>query len=62
MARIYRTNLAQAVRDDIFHIECCGGCGCETGKFYIVINGYYAGTRLCRSCAIEHMNDDEELQ
>lgn len=60
MARPYRTNLAQACRDDLFYVECCGGCGREHGKFYIVAHGMYAGTRYCRSCAIEHMNPEEE--
>jgi hypothetical protein len=60
MVRQYRTNLAQAVRDDIFYVECCGGCGRETGRFFIVVDGMYAGTRLCRSCAIEHMNERDE--
>ena len=60
MARQYRTNLAQAIRDDIFYVVCCGGCGREHGKLYFVCQGMYAGMLLCRSCAIEHMNTEEE--
>jgi hypothetical protein len=60
MARDYRPNLKQALRDDIFALECCGGCGRETGKFYILLDGMYAGTRYCRSCAVEHLYEMEE--
>lgn len=59
---IKKPNLKQAVRDDIFFIECCSGCGRETGKFYIVNSGMYAGFRYCRSCAIEHLYEMEDEQ
>lgn len=60
MARPYRTNLAQAIRDDIFYVVCCEGCGREHGKLYYVCQGYEAGSLLCGPCAIEHMNEDDE--
>ena len=51
--------MQQAMKDDRFFIvECCGGCGKEACRLYIQLEGTYAGTRYCRSCALEALKGE----
>lgn len=54
-----RITMNEAQQNDIFAVECCGGCGRDSGKLYILLRGMYAGTRYCRSCALEILQERE---
>ena len=42
----------------LFMTECCGGCGKEACRLYIQLEGVYAGTRWCRSCALDALKGE----
>ena len=44
----------------LFVTECCGGCGKEGGRLYVISYDHmYAGNSYCRSCFLETVNDQE---
>jgi hypothetical protein len=50
--------MQQAMKNELFAVECCGGCGKEACRLYIQLEGTYAGTRYCRSCALEALKGE----
>jgi hypothetical protein len=62
MARTHLT-LKHALENDMAFIRCCGGCGKEGCRLYVISYDHmYAGFSYCRSCFLETVNDqgDEE--
>ena len=53
-----KMTMKQAMEADLFATECCGGCGKESCRLYIQLEGMYAGTRWCRSCALEALKGE----
>ena len=50
--------MKQALDSELFTVECCNGCGKEACRLYIQIEGMYAGSRYCRSCATEALKQE----
>ena len=50
--------MQQAKKAGLFLIENCGGCNKEACRLYIQLEGMYAGTRYCRSCALEALKGE----
>jgi hypothetical protein len=55
-----KMTMKQAMRGNtpLFMTECCNGCGKEACRLYIQLEGTYAGTRYCRSCALEALKGE----
>ena len=53
-----KMTMKQAKKAGLFLTENCGGCNKEACRLYIQLEGMYAGTRYCRSCALEALKED----
>ena len=61
MARTSRPTLKHALEYDQIIIRCCGGCGKEACRLYVIVADHLMqGTSFCRSCVIEQMEDEWE--
>ncbi len=60
MAQTHIT-MKHALENDLAFIRCCGSCGKEACRLYVITEGTMSGISYCRQCAIETLND-EELQ
>jgi hypothetical protein len=53
--------MKHALENDLAFIRCCGSCGKEACRLYVLTEGTMAGVSYCIDCAVETLND-EELQ
>ena len=51
----------QAIERGILYTEFCSGCGKEACRLYFLTTGMEAGSRYCRSCAKEVLNEGYHL-